>query len=178
MTSGALIDSMPPMPLLKPILPPYDIGEWQKKPFPERVKMVCQSWALQGYGTPTPIYVVYILKIFFYIWVWSLFCSFTPGLGELGSLKGDAAHHAAQWQGEALPLSEALVEDSDLIVDALFGAGLSRPLEGACRVVVEAINARELPVVAVDVPSGVSGDRFAGTGRAGFESCLRWCGKR
>ena len=47
--------------------------------------MVCQSWALQGYGTPTPIYVVYILKIVFYVWVWSLFCSFTPGLGELGS---------------------------------------------------------------------------------------------
>jgi hypothetical protein len=76
---------MPPMPLLKPILPPYDIGEWQRKPFPERVKMVCQSWALQGYGTPSPIYIVYILKIVFYVWAWSLFCSFTPGLGELTS---------------------------------------------------------------------------------------------
>jgi len=76
---------MPPMPLLKPILPPYDIGEWQAKPFPERVKMVCQSWALQGYGTPSPIYIVYILKIVFYVWAWSFFCSFTPGLGELGS---------------------------------------------------------------------------------------------
>jgi hypothetical protein len=47
--------------------------------------MVCQSWALQGYGTPSPIYIVYILKIVFYVWAWSLFCSFTPGLGELGS---------------------------------------------------------------------------------------------
>jgi hypothetical protein len=73
------------MALLKPILPPYDIGDWQTKPFPERVKMVCQSWALQGYGTPSPIYIVYILKIVFYVWAWSFFCSFTPGLGELGS---------------------------------------------------------------------------------------------
>jgi len=71
------------MPLLRPILPPYDIGEWQTKPFPERVKMVCQSWALQGYGTPWPIYIVYVLKVVFYVWMWTFFCSFTPGLGDL-----------------------------------------------------------------------------------------------
>jgi hypothetical protein len=71
------------MALLNPILPPYDIAEWKKKPFAERVKMVCQSWALQGYGTPSPIYIVYILKIVFYVWMWTVFCSFTPGLGEL-----------------------------------------------------------------------------------------------
>jgi hypothetical protein len=73
------------MALLNPVPPPYDIREWQKKPFPERVKMVCQSWALQGYGTPWPIYIVYILKIGFYVWVWSLFCKFTPGLGDLSN---------------------------------------------------------------------------------------------
>ena len=73
------------MPLLKPILPPYDIAQWEKKPFPERVKMVCQSWALQGYGTPWPIYIVYLVKVALYVWVWSLFCSFTPGLGDLRS---------------------------------------------------------------------------------------------
>jgi hypothetical protein len=71
------------MALLNPTPPPYDVREWQKKPFPERVKMVCQSWALQGYGTPWPVYLVYILKIAFYVWVWSLFCAFTPGLGDL-----------------------------------------------------------------------------------------------
>ena len=71
------------MALLNPIPPPYDVREWEKKPFPERVKMVCQAWALQGYGTPWPIYIVYILKIALYVWVWSLFCSFTPGMGNL-----------------------------------------------------------------------------------------------
>jgi Transmembrane protein of unknown function (DUF3556) len=75
---------MPPMRLPKPILPPYDIREWQRKPFPERMKMVCQSWALQGYGTPWPIYLVYLLKIVFYVWMWTIFCAFTPGLGDLG----------------------------------------------------------------------------------------------
>ena len=78
---------MPPVPLLNPIPPPYDVGEWQKKPFPERVKMVCQAWALQGYGTPSPIYIVYLLKIALYVWIWSLFCGFTPGLGDLGSFR-------------------------------------------------------------------------------------------
>ncbi|MEM9730619.1 MAG: DUF3556 domain-containing protein [Myxococcota bacterium] len=69
--------------MLSPKLPPYDISEWKKKPFPERTKMVCQSWALQGYGTPWPIYLVYILKIGFYVWGWSFFCSFTEGVGSL-----------------------------------------------------------------------------------------------
>jgi hypothetical protein len=75
------------MALLKPVLPPYDIGEWQRRPFPERVKLVCQAWALQGYGTPWPIYIVYALKLVFYVWIWSLFCAATPGLGELGNLQ-------------------------------------------------------------------------------------------
>jgi hypothetical protein len=75
------------MALLNPTPPPYDIREWQTKAFPERVKMVCQSWALQGYGTPWPIYIVYLLKMAFYVWAWSFFCSFTPGLGSLVSFK-------------------------------------------------------------------------------------------
>src|SRR4029079_14196970 len=42
------------------------------------------------------------------------------------------------------------------VVDALFGAGLSRPLDGAYAQIVEALN--DLPVVAIDMASGVSGD--------------------
>lgn len=73
--------------MLSPKLPPYDIAEWKKKPFPERTKLVCQSWALQGYGTPWPIYIVYVLKVAFYVWAWSLFCGFTEGLGDLRSIR-------------------------------------------------------------------------------------------
>ena len=74
------------MRLPAPKLPPYDIAEWQRKPFPERLKMVCQSWALQGYGTPAAVYAVYLLKIAFYIGMWLLFCSMSKSLGGPGSI--------------------------------------------------------------------------------------------
>lgn len=48
---------------------------------------------------------------------------------------------------------------SDVVVDALFGVGLSRPLEGGWARLVEAIGAARRPVVAVDLPSGLDGDR-------------------
>ena len=51
-------------------------------------------------------------------------------LGRKESLKGDAAAHAALWQGKVLPLDPAHLSEGDLVIDALFGAGLARPLEG------------------------------------------------
>ena len=77
-------------------------------------------------------------------------------------LKGDAAAMAARWGEPIEPLSPASLAGADLIIDALFGAGLSRPLEGVAADVVAAINASGKPVVAVDVPSGLDGT----TGRA------------
>lgn len=95
-------------------------------------------------------------------------------LGDRDALRGDAAHHAALWEGAVEPLSEAAgraaVEDwADLAIDALFGAGLSRTLEGPAAAVVEALNRKALPSVAVDVPSGLSGD----SGRPLGALCLR-----
>ena len=74
------------MALPRPKLPPYDIHEWQRKPFPERLKMVCQAWALQGYGTPAAIYVVYLLKIGLYVGGWLFFCRFSSSLGGPGTI--------------------------------------------------------------------------------------------
>ena len=72
--------------------------------------------------------------------------------------KGDAGEMASRWQGARAPLNYAALDHAGLIVDALFGAGLSRPLEGSIRAMVEAINRSSAPVVSVDMPSGVDGD--------------------
>lgn len=72
--------------------------------------------------------------------------------------KGDAAAMAARWEGARAPLAPAALDGAALIVDALFGAGLSRPLGGDYGVLVEAVNHTHVPVVAIDVPSGVDGD--------------------
>ena len=70
--------------------------------------------------------------------------------------KGDAKEMSARWKGSRVALEPEALDGARLVVDALFGAGLSRPLEGAYAQIVEALN--DLPVVAVDIPSGVSGD--------------------
>lgn len=72
--------------------------------------------------------------------------------------KGDAAAMVRQWQGARVALSPAALDGAALIVDALFGAGLSRPLEKTYRGLVEAVNRTHVPVIAVDVPSGLDGD--------------------
>jgi NAD(P)H-hydrate epimerase len=72
--------------------------------------------------------------------------------------KGDAAAMAAQWQGARSALTPLVLQGVALIVDALFGAGLSRPLGGHYRALVAAMNQSHVPIVAVDVPSGVDGD--------------------
>jgi ADP-dependent NAD(P)H-hydrate dehydratase / NAD(P)H-hydrate epimerase len=87
-------------------------------------------------------------------------------LGPVEALRGDAATAAAQWQGPVELLATGALDDAALVVDAVFGAGLSRPVEGAVREVVEAIGRRGLPVVAVDVPSGVDGETGAIRGAA------------
>jgi hypothetical protein len=70
------------MSWLRPTPPPYDALSWARRPFAERGRMVCEAWALQGYGSPLGVYFVYVLKILLYIGAWIFFCSFTPGLGS------------------------------------------------------------------------------------------------
>jgi NAD(P)H-hydrate epimerase len=79
-------------------------------------------------------------------------------LGERASLKGDAAQMAKRWLGPVEPLSRKALEGVELAIDALFGAGLARPLEGAAKEIAAALNASFIPVVAIDVPSGLHGD--------------------
>jgi ADP-dependent NAD(P)H-hydrate dehydratase / NAD(P)H-hydrate epimerase len=91
-------------------------------------------------------------------------------LGDPRDLHGDAAKAFADW-GEIVARAEKLDPRAhDLIVDALFGAGLSRPLDGAALAVVHRINASGTPVLAVDVPSGLDG----ATGAIGSASVQAW----
>lgn len=79
-------------------------------------------------------------------------------LGPVVALKGDAAWAARQWPGTVAVVSPDLLEGRPLVIDALFGAGLSRPIGGMAAATIERANAERLAVVAVDVPSGLHGD--------------------
>ncbi|MGI9330803.1 MAG: NAD(P)H-hydrate dehydratase [Gammaproteobacteria bacterium] len=76
-------------------------------------------------------------------------------------LQGDAASAWADFQaagGRAEPSSESTdFSDADLIIDALLGTGLDRPLTGAYLDAVAQANAAAAPTVAVDIPTGLSG---------------------
>ena len=87
-------------------------------------------------------------------------------LGERAALKGDAALAAQPWTGPVRQADGSPLPSCDLVIDALFGAGLSRDLDGAARALVEAVNAAGVPVLAVDVPSGIDGDTGAVRGVA------------
>ena len=89
-------------------------------------------------------------------------------LGARGALKGDAAWAAEAWQGPVEALTLGLLDGRPLVVDALFGAGLARPIEGAAGEAIDRINSESLTVVAVDVPSGLHGDSGEVMGRAPF----------
>lgn len=84
-------------------------------------------------------------------------------------LTGDAA---LAWQafrdqgGSVMPFTAGLLQDCDLVIDALLGSGLGRPLEGAWLYAVESVNAARLPVISVDIPSGLDGDNGAVRGAA------------
>ncbi len=72
-------------------------------------------------------------------------------------LAGDAARAAGLWKDDLSPFTPDSLDGADLIVDAIFGAGLSRPLDGQAAILVEAVKSRRVPICAIDVPSGLDG---------------------
>ncbi len=78
-------------------------------------------------------------------------------VGDRGRLKGDAARAAERWRGPVEPALPDMLAGCDVIIDALFGAGLDRVVAGPPRAMIEAMNAAGAPVVAVDLPSGING---------------------
>ena len=87
-------------------------------------------------------------------------------LGERAALQGDAADMAGRWDGGVSPLSPELIDGAQTVVDAIFGAGLARPVEGVAAATIAALNASDASVIAVDVPSGIDGTSGAVRGIA------------
>ena len=78
---------MKQLKFLQPQPTPFTYEEWKAQPFNERLRMLCVAWATQGYGSPSSIYVFYVLKIGFYTFMWGFFCSFNDALGGWGTVE-------------------------------------------------------------------------------------------
>jgi Transmembrane protein of unknown function (DUF3556) len=72
-----------------PVPAPFDVEEWQRRSHLERIKPLAQDWALNGFGTPTAVYLLYLVKLVVYAGGGLLLISATTaglgGLGDLGS---------------------------------------------------------------------------------------------
>ena len=87
-------------------------------------------------------------------------------VGTMEKLRGDAAAAAKAWnRGVAAAKPEDLT-GADIVIDALFGAALDRPVNDLAHAMIDAVNAQAAPVVAVDLPSGINGTTGAVMGAA------------
>ena len=76
-------------------------------------------------------------------------------------LAGDAARAYADFTaagGRDAAFTDAALASTDLVVDALLGTGVDRPVEGTMQGCIDAVNASGLPVLALDLPSGIDAD--------------------
>jgi ADP-dependent NAD(P)H-hydrate dehydratase / NAD(P)H-hydrate epimerase len=87
-------------------------------------------------------------------------------LGKVDTLRGDAAEAARLWGRAVEAATPEAVAGAGVVIDALFGAGLNRPVEGEAREIIAAMNACGAPIVAVDLPSGINGASGAVMGMA------------
>jgi hydroxyethylthiazole kinase-like uncharacterized protein yjeF len=99
-------------------------------------------------------------------------------LGSRDQLTGEARQNSERWRGSAESLTPAVLDGAELVVDAIFGAGLSRALEGAAAETLAAAARKGIPIVAVDVPSGVMGDSGEALGAIVAALTVTFCRKK
>jgi hypothetical protein len=89
------------MPIAESDLPPYDLREMLAQPFPERVRLLCRTWASQIHATPFVVVCMYWAKYFLlFIGGWAFFCSFSegyPGFFGPWMFTKEAFHRAIVW---------------------------------------------------------------------------------
>jgi hydroxyethylthiazole kinase-like uncharacterized protein yjeF len=88
--------------------------------------------------------------------------------GERDKLPEDAGAALTKWEAAGGALLEAIPEGTrfDLAVDGLFGIGLKRPLAGRHAALVEKLNAMNVPILSLDIASGIDADTGAVMGCA------------
>jgi len=74
------------MGFLEPSPPPFELEEWKRKPHLARLKPLVQDWGLNGFGSPTFVYLLYAFKLVIYAGGGLLLISLTSGLGGLGDI--------------------------------------------------------------------------------------------
>ena len=95
------VDS-PGMGFISPAPPPFEIDEWRGRPHLERIKWLAQDWALNGFGTPYGVYLLYVVKLVLYAGGGLLLISATTdGLGGLGDI--------GSWWTEPIVFQKAVV---------------------------------------------------------------------
>jgi hydroxyethylthiazole kinase-like uncharacterized protein yjeF len=99
-------------------------------------------------------------------------------LGTRDRLRGDARIHAARWSGGVEPVTPAVLDGTALAVDALFGSGLRGVLDAAVQATLNAATQSGIPIVAVDVPSGVMGDTGESLGAAAAACTVTFARKK
>ncbi|PWQ93788.1 NAD(P)H-hydrate dehydratase [Leucothrix arctica] len=87
-------------------------------------------------------------------------------LGSSKGLKGDAAKAAKIWNDTIEPFSQKCLYNAEIVIDAIFGAGLSRPISSDALNIIKALKKSLIPVCAIDVPSGIDGSTGKVLGRA------------
>lgn len=75
------------MGFLEPTPPPFDVEEWKRKPYLERIKPLVQDWGINGFGTPWGVYLLYAVKLVIFTVAAALVISTTEGLGGLGNIE-------------------------------------------------------------------------------------------
>lgn len=95
-------------------------------------------------------------------------------LGDSQRIRGDARTALEDFLsvgGTVSGFDQSVFRDVDVIVDAILGTGLERPLEGEWREAVEALNRVVEPVLAVDIPTGLHADTGMVLGSAVMAAC-------
>lgn len=103
------------MGLIRPDEPAFSIDEWREQPPTERLRMMCVTWATQGFGAPYVVYVLYVVKILVFVGVFLGIAALTPGLGGPASF--------GEWWSDPIAFEKAVLWTLTFEVDWAAAAG-------------------------------------------------------